>query len=65
MSSLLAGIPQNVPANTINRLCGSSLDAVLHAYSRISSGMDDCIIAGGIESMSREAFGYFKSWKRF
>ena len=53
MSSLLAGIPQSVPANTINRLCGSSLDAVLHAYSRISSGMDDCIIAGGVESMSR------------
>ena len=65
MSSLLAGIPQSVPGNTINRLCGSSLDAVLHAFSRISSGMDDCIIAGGVESMSRGPLVISKSGAPF
>jgi acetyl-CoA acyltransferase len=53
MSAILAGIPLSVPANTINRLCGSSLDSVASAYARISSGMSDCVIACGVESMSR------------
>lgn len=53
MSSVLAGIPFEVPAVTLNRLCGSSLDAVCDAYARIASGMADCIWVGGVESMTR------------
>ncbi len=53
MSAILAGVPIEVPANTINRLCGSSLDSIMDAYARISSGIADCIIACGVESMSR------------
>lgn len=53
MSAVLAGIPLDVPANTINRLCGSSLDSIMEAYARIRSGIADCVIACGVESMSR------------
>ena len=53
MSAILAGIPLSVPANTVNRLCGSSLDSIMEAYARISSGIADCVIACGVESMSR------------
>ena len=53
MSAVLAAIPFDVPANTVNRLCGSSLDSVMEAYARIRSGIADCIIACGVESMSR------------
>ncbi len=53
MSGILAGIPLSVPANTINRLCGSSLDSIMTAYARIASGLSDCAIACGVESMSR------------
>lgn len=56
MSAVLAGIPYEVPAVTVNRLCGSSLDAVIDAASRISSGMADCILVGGVESMTRGPF---------
>jgi acetyl-CoA acyltransferase len=53
MASVLAGIPMEVPGTTINRLCGSSLDAVIGASCRISSGLADCIVVGGAESMTR------------
>ena len=53
MSALLAGVPYQVPATTLNRLCGSSLDAVAMAARAIKSGEVDLIIAGGVESMSR------------
>ena len=61
MSAILAGIPLSVGANTINRLCGSSLDAVISAYARISCGLADCIIACGVESMSRGPYVIGKS----
>jgi len=53
MSALLAGVPYQVPATTINRLCGSSLDAVAIAARAIKAGEADLIMAGGVESMSR------------
>ena len=53
MSSLLAGLPYQVPATTVNRLCGSSLDAVAMAARAIKAGEAELIIAGGVESMSR------------
>jgi 3-oxoadipyl-CoA thiolase len=56
MSSLLAGIPQEVPACTINRLCGSGLNAVGLCANSIKSGESDLMIAGGVESMSRSPF---------
>ncbi|MHA3058170.1 3-oxoadipyl-CoA thiolase [Acinetobacter sp. ANC 5584] len=56
MSSLLAGLPYQVPATTINRLCGSSLDAIAMAARTIKAGEADLIIAGGVESMSRAPF---------
>jgi len=56
MSLLLAGYPYEVPGTTINRLCGSSLDAVIDAHARIAAGLGDCFIAGGGESMSRAPY---------
>jgi 3-oxoadipyl-CoA thiolase len=56
MSSLLAGLPQEVPASTINRLCGSGLNAVGSCASAIRAGEGDLMIAGGVESMSRAPF---------
>ena len=56
MSSLLAGLPQDVPACTINRLCGSGLNAVGSCANAIRSGEGDLMIAGGVESMSRSPF---------
>ncbi len=53
MSLLLAGLPIEVPGTTINRLCGSSLDAVIDACGRIQMGLADCILVGGAESMTR------------
>lgn len=53
MAAVLAGIPFDVPGTTINRLCGSSLDAVIDAAARIGSNMADCIFVGGAESMTR------------
>ena len=53
MSALLAGVPYQVPATTVNRLCGSSLDAIAIAARAIKAGEADLIIAGGVESMSR------------
>ncbi len=56
MSLLLAGLPQEVPGATINRLCGSGLDAVGSAARAIRSGEAQLMIAGGVESMSRAPF---------
>ena len=56
MSLLLAGLPQTVPGATINRLCGSGMDAVISAARAIRAGEADLIVAGGVESMSRAPF---------
>jgi acetyl-CoA acyltransferase len=56
MSALLAGIPVTVPAATVNRLCGSGMDAVGTAARAIKSGEASLVIAGGVESMSRAPF---------
>ncbi|MEH6470290.1 MAG: 3-oxoadipyl-CoA thiolase [Halopseudomonas sp.] len=56
MSALLAGLPVEVPGTTLNRLCGSGLDAVGSAARAIKSGEADLMIAGGVESMSRAPF---------
>ncbi|WP_157267035.1 3-oxoadipyl-CoA thiolase [Azohydromonas aeria] len=56
MASLLAGLPQEVPGMTINRLCGSSLDAVGTAARAIKAGEAGLMIAGGVESMTRAPF---------
>jgi acetyl-CoA C-acetyltransferase len=56
MSSLLAGLPVDVPGATINRLCGSGLDAIGTAARAIKSGEASMMIAGGVESMSRAPF---------
>lgn len=56
MSLILAGYPYEVTGTTINRLCGSSLDAVMDAHARISAGLGECFIAGGAESMSRAPY---------
>ena len=56
MSSLLAGLPVSVSGTTINRLCGSGMDAVATAARAIRSGEADLMIAGGVESMSRAPF---------
>ncbi len=56
MSALLAGLPTTVPGCTLNRLCGSGLDAVGSAAHAINSGAADIVIAGGVESMSRAPF---------
>ncbi|WP_174492676.1 3-oxoadipyl-CoA thiolase [Acinetobacter sp. Marseille-Q1623] len=61
MSALLAGVPYQVPATTVNRLCGSSLDAVAMAARAIKAGEVDLILAGGVESMSRAPFVMGKS----
>ncbi|OSQ31148.1 3-oxoadipyl-CoA thiolase [Thalassospira sp. MCCC 1A03138] len=56
MSSLLAGLPENVTGTTVNRLCGSGMDAIIMAARAIKSGEADLMIAGGVESMSRAPF---------
>ena len=61
MSSLLSGLPLTVPGATVNRLCGSGLDAVGIAARSIKSGDQQLIIAGGVESMSRAPFVIGKS----
>jgi 3-oxoadipyl-CoA thiolase len=56
MALLLAGLPKEVPGVTVNRLCGSSLEAVAQAARAIKSGEASLVIAGGVESMSRAPF---------
>lgn len=53
MAGLLAGLPVSVPGSTVNRLCGSSLDAAIGAARQVAVGDADVVIAGGVESMSR------------
>jgi 3-oxoadipyl-CoA thiolase len=56
MSLLLAGLPVEVPGTTVNRLCGSSMDAIASAARAIKSGEASLVVAGGVESMSRAPF---------
>src|SRR2546427_8059817 len=56
MALLLAGLPKEVPGSTVNRLCGSSMDAIACAARAIKCGETDLMIAGGVESMSRAPF---------
>jgi 3-oxoadipyl-CoA thiolase len=65
MAVLLSGLPDTVPATTINRLCGSGLDAVLVAARQIRVGEAQVMIAGGVESMSRAPFVLGKAPRAF
>lgn len=65
MALLLAGYPETVPGSTINRLCGSSLDAIGVAARAIKSGETQLMIAGGVESMSRAPFVMGKAESAF
>jgi 3-oxoadipyl-CoA thiolase len=61
MASLLGGLPQSVPAVTVNRLCASSLEAVIQGMRAIRSGEANLIVAGGVESMSRAPYSMPKN----
>src|SRR5215470_11851435 len=65
MATLLAGLPKGVPGSTINRLCGSGLDAVGCAARAIRAGDADLMIAGGVESMTRAPFVMGKATEAF
>jgi len=65
MALLLSGLPKEVPGSTVNRLCGSSMDAVATAARAIKSGEADLVIAGGVESMSRAPFVVAKADSAF
>ncbi|WP_336220489.1 3-oxoadipyl-CoA thiolase [Citrobacter amalonaticus] len=65
MALLLAGLPESVPGSTVNRLCGSSLDAIGIAARAIKSGETQIMIAGGVESMSRAPFVMGKAENAF
>src|SRR5947209_6985775 len=65
MSLLLAGLPTEVPGSTVNRLCGSSMDAITVAARAIKSGEASLVIAGGVESMSRAPFVMGKAESAF
>lgn len=65
MAVLLAGLPETVPASTVNRLCGSGLDALGSAARAVRSGEADLLIAGGVESMSRAPFVMGKATEAF
>jgi acetyl-CoA C-acetyltransferase len=65
MSSLLAGLPLEVPGSTVNRLCGSGLDALGTAARAIKSGEAELMLAGGVESMSRAPFVMPKAGSAF
>ena len=65
MSALLAGLPTSVPGTTINRLCGSGMDAVITAARAIRAGEMDLVIAGGVEAMSRAPFVMPKAGSAF
>jgi acetyl-CoA acyltransferase len=65
MAALLAGLPVEVPANTINRLCGSSLDAIGIGARAIKAGEAHLVIAGGVESMTRAPFVMGKAESAF
>jgi acetyl-CoA acyltransferase len=65
MASLLAGLPVTVPATTVNRLCGSSLDAAMMASRTIETGDAEIVIAGGAESMTRSPWVIMKPDRPF
>ncbi|WP_338702845.1 thiolase family protein [Streptomyces sp. Q6] len=65
MAVLLAGLPTSVPATTVNRLCGSSLDAAIIASRAIETGDADIVLTGGVESMTRAPWVLPKSAKPF
>src|SRR5467141_2057460 len=65
MALLLAGLPKEVPGSTVNRLCGSSMDAIAYASRAIKCGETDLMIAGGVESMSRAPFVVAKADSAF
>jgi acetyl-CoA acyltransferase len=65
MAALLAGLAYEVPAVTVNRLCGSGLEAVADAARMIAVGEAECAIAGGVESMTRAPFSMPKTAERF
>src|SRR5205807_7017135 len=67
MAALLAGLPVEVPGQTVNRLCGSGLQAVASAAQAIRAGEGACFVAGGVESMTRAPWVMLKSgepWNR-
>ena len=65
MAGLLAGLPASVPATTVNRLCGSSLDAAIIGSRQIALGEADVVVVGGVESMSRAPWVLPKADKPF
>jgi 3-oxoadipyl-CoA thiolase len=65
MAALLASLPYEVPAVTVNRLCGSGLEAVCDAVRRIATGEADVVVAGGVESMTRAPFAFAKPDEAF
>src|SRR5688500_12470417 len=65
MALLLAGLPVSVPGQTVNRLCGSGLQAVASAAHAIRAGEGECIVAGGVESMSRAPWVTLKPQEAF
>jgi 3-oxoadipyl-CoA thiolase len=65
MASLLTGLPYEVPGVTVNRLCGSGLEAVCDAVRRVATGEADVVVAGGVESMTRAPFVLGKTEEAF
>lgn len=65
MAALLAGLPVSVPGSTVNRLCASGLDAIIHAARGIAASDGDFYVAGGVESMSRAPFVMAKTETAF
>ncbi len=65
MAALLAGLPKETPGVTVNRLCGSALEAVNDAARRIRAGEADVVVAGGVESMSRAPYVMLKPSEAF
>ena len=61
MAVLLAGLPYEIPAVTVNRLCGSGLEAVIEGAMRVQVGDADVVVCGGVESMTRAPFVMKKS----
>ncbi|MFP3914887.1 MAG: 3-oxoadipyl-CoA thiolase, partial [Actinomycetota bacterium] len=65
MAALLAGLPETVPGVTVNRLCGSGLQAVISAAHALAAGWGDVMVAGGSESMSRAPYVMRKAERAF
>jgi 3-oxoadipyl-CoA thiolase len=65
MAALLAGLPVEVPGQTVNRLCGSGLQAVVSAAHAVRSGEGECFVAGGVESMTRAPWVMLKTGEPF